>query len=96
MIKKLRAKFIILSSFSLLLLLGIIVVSSNFLAYRELVENADMVLERLNENGGRPSKDIKPPKMLKFKSKTIQRMIREYGIMPQCRLRQCMRQDFSL
>jgi K+-sensing histidine kinase KdpD len=66
MIKKLRAKFIILSSFSLLLLLGIIVVSSNFLAYRELVENADMVLERLNENGGRPSKDIKPPQNAKI------------------------------
>jgi nitrogen-specific signal transduction histidine kinase len=61
MIKKLRVKFIILSSFSLLLLLGIIVVSSNFLAYRQLVENADIVLERLNENGGRPNKENEPP-----------------------------------
>jgi nitrogen-specific signal transduction histidine kinase len=63
MIKKLRTKFIILSSFSLLLLLGIIVISSNFLTYKELVGNADMVLERLNENGGRPSLDIQPPQI---------------------------------
>jgi K+-sensing histidine kinase KdpD len=60
MIKKLRTKFIILSSFSLLMLLGIIVVSSNLLTYRELVGNADLVLENLSENNGRPDKDSQP------------------------------------
>jgi signal transduction histidine kinase len=53
MIKKLRTKFIILSSVSLLLLLGIIVISSNLLTYRELIGNADIVLERLAQSGGR-------------------------------------------
>ena len=43
MIRKLRKKFVILSTISLLLLLGIIVVSSNFLTYRELVDKADIV-----------------------------------------------------
>ncbi len=61
MIKRLRTKFIILSSFSLLLLLGIIVISSNLLTYRELVGNADMVLDRLAENGGRPNHNIEMP-----------------------------------
>jgi len=50
MIKKLRKKFILLSTISLLLLLGIIVISSNFLTYRELVANADMVLSMLASN----------------------------------------------
>lgn len=54
MIRKLRKKFVILSTISLLLLLGIIVVSSNFLTYRELVDKADIVLDMIVENGGRP------------------------------------------
>lgn len=53
MIKKLRRKFVILSTISLLLLLGIIVVSSSILTYRELVEKADMVLDMIAENDGR-------------------------------------------
>ena len=52
MIKKLRIKFILLSTISLLLLLGIIVISSSLLTYRELVSNADRVLEMIAENGG--------------------------------------------
>lgn len=52
MIKKLRTKFIILSTISLLLLLGIIVISSNLLSYQELVRKADMVLDTLAENDG--------------------------------------------
>ena len=63
MIKKLRTKFIILSTVSLLLLLGIIVVSSNLLAYQELVRKADMVLDTLAENDGRPMRMIPPEKM---------------------------------
>ncbi|MDE6219134.1 MAG: HAMP domain-containing histidine kinase, partial [Lachnospiraceae bacterium] len=47
MIKKLRVKFIILSTISLLLLLGIIVISSNLLTYRELITNADKVLDMI-------------------------------------------------
>ena len=54
MIKKLRIKFILLSTISLLLLLGIIVISSSLLTYRELVSNADRVLEMIVENGGSP------------------------------------------
>lgn len=53
MIKKLRIKFILLSTISLLLLLGIIVISSNLLTYREMVERADAVLDMIAENGGR-------------------------------------------
>ncbi|MDE7321721.1 MAG: HAMP domain-containing histidine kinase [Lachnospiraceae bacterium] len=62
MIRKLRTKFVILSTISLLLLLGIIVVSSNFLTYRELVENADIVLEMIAKNGGRPMHLLPPEK----------------------------------
>ena len=50
MIKKLRRKFIALSTISLLLLLGIIVVSSNLLTYRELVADADLLLDTIAEN----------------------------------------------
>ena len=60
MIKKLRTKFIILSTISLLLLLGIIVVSSNLLSYQELVRKADLVLDALAENDGRPMR-MQPP-----------------------------------
>lgn len=62
MIRKLRKKFVILSTVSLLLLLGIIVVSSNFLTYRELVEKADIVLDMIVENGGRPMHLLPPEK----------------------------------
>lgn len=55
MIKELRTKFVILSTISLLLLLGIIVVSSSLLTYRELMGKADMILDMLAENGGRPA-----------------------------------------
>ena len=62
MIKKLRIKFILLSTISLLLLLGIIVISSSLLTYRELVSNADRVLEMIAENGGSPPhKTPRPP-----------------------------------
>lgn len=50
MIKKLRRKFIALSTISLLLLLGIIVISSNLLTYRELVADADLLLDTIAEN----------------------------------------------
>ena len=62
MIKKLRTKFIILSTISLLLLLGIIVVFSNLLSYQELVRKADMVLDALAENDGRPMSMPSPEK----------------------------------
>ncbi len=52
MIRKLRVRFIILSTASLLLLRGIIVISSSVLTYRELVENADRVLAMLAERQG--------------------------------------------
>lgn len=65
MIKKLRTKFIILSTVSLLLLLGIIVASSSLLTYRELVVNADRVLEKIAGNGGR-SMHIMPPEKKDF------------------------------
>lgn len=62
MIKKLRTKFVILSTISLLLLLGIIIISSNLLTYRELVSNADKVLEMIAENGGHPAPMFHPDK----------------------------------
>lgn len=65
MIKKLRTKFIILSTVSLLLLLGIIVISSSFLTYQELIANADMVLEMIADNGGRPM-HVMPPEKKNF------------------------------
>lgn len=51
MLGRLRMKFIMLSTISLLLLLGIIVISSNFLTYKELVSNADNVLDMIANNG---------------------------------------------
>lgn len=60
MIRKLRARFIILSTISLLLLLGIIVISSNLLTYRELVFNADRVLDMIADSGGHPV-SVPPP-----------------------------------
>lgn len=60
MIRKLRIKFIILSTISLLLLLGIIVISSNLLTYRELVFNADRVIDMIADNKG-PSIPMPPP-----------------------------------
>jgi len=52
MIRKLRAKFIILSTISLLLLLGIIIISSSLLTYKELVFDADRVLDMIADHGG--------------------------------------------
>ena len=63
MIKKLRTKFIILSTGSLLLLLGIIVVSSNFWNYLELVANADMVLGMIADNGAHSLYMLPPEKI---------------------------------
>lgn len=63
MIKKLRIKFIILSISSLLLLLGIIVISSNFWSYRELVSKADMVLNMIADNNGRFMHMLPPEKI---------------------------------
>lgn len=63
--KELRARFVILSTISLLLLLGIILASSSFLTYRELVEKADMVLDMLAENDGRTA-HLPPPEKKEF------------------------------
>ena len=65
MIKKLRTKFIILSTSSLILLLAIIVISGSFLNYRELVANADMVLMKIAGNGGHPM-HMNPPEKKDF------------------------------
>ena len=63
MIRKLRIKFVILSMISLLLLLGIIVISSNLLTYRELVSNADRVLDMIVDSGGHPVPPLPPEGM---------------------------------
>lgn len=55
MLGRLRMKFIILSTIALLLLLGIIIVSSNLLTYREMLSNADKVLDMIADSGGRPA-----------------------------------------
>lgn len=64
MINRLRTKFIILSTVSLLLLLAVIVTSSSLLTYRELVVNADTVLDMLADRSAQDKKPIlpKPPK----------------------------------
>lgn len=65
MIKKLRIKFIILSTASLVLLLAIIVISGSLLNYRELVANADMVLTKIAGNDGHPMHRT-PPEIKDF------------------------------
>ena len=62
MLNRLRTKFIILSTISLLLLLGIIVISSSLLTYRELVSNADKVLGMIVDNNGNPIPMLPPDK----------------------------------
>lgn len=62
MIKKLRTKFVILSTVSLILLLAIIVISGSFLNYRGLVANADIVLTKIAGNDGRPMHMTPPEK----------------------------------
>lgn len=61
MIRKLRIKFILLSMFSLLLMLMVIMGTVSVLNYRKIVANADSTLAILRENGGRfpkPDKSI--------------------------------------
>lgn len=61
MIRKLRIKFILLSMFSLLLVLMVIMGTVSVLNYRKIVANADSTLAILRENGGRfpkPDKSI--------------------------------------
>lgn len=60
MLGRLRMKFIILSTISLLLLLGIIIISSNLLTYKELLSNADKILDMIADNGGHPM-PLPPP-----------------------------------
>ena len=60
MFNKLRTKFIILSTVSLLLLLAVIVTSTSFLTYRELLVNADTVLEILADRAGQEGKPMFP------------------------------------
>lgn len=95
MIRKLRKKFVILSTISLLLLLGIIVVSSNFLTYRELVDKADIVLDMIVENGGRPM-HLLPPEKRKFRGKACPASAADSSEKSFCHLKSCMRRDFSL
>lgn len=64
MIKKLRTKFIIMSTVSLLVLLVIIVLSSNLLAYREMVKDADNILSMISDRGGRRD-NMSPPEKIK-------------------------------
>ncbi len=61
MLGRLRMRFILLSTISLLMLLVIIVVSSNLLTYRELVFDADRVLDMLAQNGGHYIKEKELP-----------------------------------
>lgn len=65
MIRELRTKFVILSTLSLLFLLCIIVVSGSLLTYRELVEKADMAIDMIAQNGGRPA-HLQPPEKRAF------------------------------
>lgn len=68
MIRRLRAKFIALSMGSLLMVLAIILGSVNLINYREIVQDADAILDILAQNGGRfpkaEGKTGKPRKLL--------------------------------
>lgn len=64
MLKGLRTKFIILSTVSLLLLLVVIVTSGSLLTYRELVVNADTVLDMLADRALRGDMRDMPPKRM--------------------------------
>jgi two-component system sensor histidine kinase CiaH len=52
MIRKLRIKFIALAMLSVLIVLAVILGTINVLNYREVVRDADSILEMLEENGG--------------------------------------------
>ncbi|MCI9081994.1 MAG: HAMP domain-containing histidine kinase [Lachnospiraceae bacterium] len=52
MIKKLQARFILISMLSMILVLTIIMGSVNFLNYQRMVKNADLTLLFLSENSG--------------------------------------------
>ena len=52
MIKKLRAKLIVASMFSLTLVLFIILGGVNLMSYQKVISDADAILEVLNRNGG--------------------------------------------
>ena len=53
MIKKLRVKFIVLTMCSLTLVLAVIIGGVNYVNYRNVVNNADTILEILEKNSGR-------------------------------------------
>ena len=52
MIRKLRRRFVVSSMLALLLVLGVIMGTINLINYRNVVRNADGVLDMLVENGG--------------------------------------------
>lgn len=58
MIKKLRLKFIAISTLSMVIVLFVILGSINLLNYREMVQNSDMILNLLVENNGVLSKNV--------------------------------------
>lgn len=71
MLKKLRLKFIIMSTVALIVLFAIIVFSSSLLTYREMVDNADNVLSMILERGGRRD-NMPPPEKIKHDFPKIQ------------------------
>ena len=52
MINKLRKKFIIISMLSVTLVLAVLIAAINIFNYREVIRNADEVLDMLIENNG--------------------------------------------
>lgn len=58
MIKKLRLKFIAISTLSMVIVLFVILGSINLLNYREMVQNSDMILNLLVENNGVLPKNV--------------------------------------
>ena len=52
MIKRIKLRFLILATVSLLVLLGIIVAGMNLMNYRSVVRESDAVLSVLAGNGG--------------------------------------------
>ena len=58
MIGKLKLKFIILFSISLLIILAVIVAAMNLLNHRELITESDEILEMISENKGQFPDDM--------------------------------------
>lgn len=63
MFRKLRTRFIVISMFSVAIILGIILLITNVATYKKAINNVDIIIEMLAQNDGNFNGNfIKPPK----------------------------------